>query len=656
MNIDQLRDLINYHSRQYYVLDDPKISDSEFDALMRQLIKMEEDDPSLVTPDSPTQRVGGMVLEGFEPVTHQVPLQSLNDAFSFEELCEFDERVRQAVGDVEYDVELKIDGLSVALEYREGVLVRGATRGDGLVGEDVTQNLKTIAAIPLKLAKPETLTVRGEVFMTKKAFAALNERQQEAGAPLFQNPRNAAAGSLRQLDSAITASRGLSIFVFNLQTAEDLSFETHTQSLDYLEELGFLVVPKRDTFATIKACYEEILKIGEARGDLPFDIDGAVIKVNSLAQREQLGSTAKCPRWAVAYKFPAEQQKTKLTDIVVQVGRTGVLTPNAVLEPVKIAGSTVSRTTLHNIDYIREKDIKIGDTVVIQKAGDVIPEVVSVVKSARTGAEKEFYMPEVCPVCGAAVTRLEGEAAVLCTGGECPAQLERNIIHFASRDAMDIEGLGPAIVRQMLEKNMIKSAADLYFLNKDEVAQMDKMGEKSAQNLMEAIEKTKQNDLSRLIFALGIRQVGQKAGKILARTFGSMDALMAADAETLAALYDVGEITAQSIVQYFSQPQTKDIISRLKEAGVNMQSREQQTGGGGAFSGKTVVLTGTLSGLTRGEATEKIEAAGGKVTGSVSKKTSFVIAGAEAGSKLAKAESLGVQVLSEDEFLKMLEA
>ena len=654
MNIDQLRDLINYHSRQYYVLDDPKISDSEFDALMRQLIKMEEDDPSCITPDSPTQRVGGMVLEGFETVTHQVPLQSLNDAFSYEELCEFDERVRQAVGDVEYDVELKIDGLSVALEYREGVFTRGATRGDGLVGEDVTQNLKTIAAIPLKLAKPETLTVRGEVFMTKKAFAALNERQQEAGAPLFQNPRNAAAGSLRQLDSAITASRGLSIFVFNLQRAEGLSFETHTQSLNYLEELGFLVVPKREVFATMEACYEEILKIGEGRGDLPFDIDGAVIKVNSLALREQLGSTAKCPRWAVAYKFPAEQQKTKLTDIVVQVGRTGVLTPNAVLEPVKIAGSTVSRTTLHNIDYIREKDIKIGDTVVIQKAGDVIPEVVSVEKSARTGEEKEFHMPEVCPVCGAAVTRLEGEAATRCTGGECPAQLERNIIHFASRNAMDIDGLGPAIVRQMLEKNMIKSAADLYFLNKDEVAQMDKMGEKSAQNLLEAIEKTKKNDLSRLIFALGIRQVGQKAGKTLARTFRSMDALMAADAETLAALYDVGEITAQSIVQYFDQPQTKDIINRLKEAGVNMQSSEQAAEGG-AFAGKTVVLTGTLSKFTRDAATEKIEAAGGKVTGSVSKKTSFVLAGAEAGSKLSKAESLGIPVLSEDEFLKMLE-
>lgn len=653
MNIDQLRDFINYHSRQYYVLDDPKISDSEFDALMRQLIKMEEDDPSLITPDSPTQRVGGMVLEGFETVTHQVPLQSLNDAFSYEELCEFDQRVRQAVGDAEYDVELKIDGLSVALEYENGVFTRGATRGDGLVGEDVTQNLKTIAAIPLKLSRPETLTVRGEVFMTKKAFAALNARQQEAGAPLFQNPRNAAAGSLRQLDSAITASRGLSIFVFNLQRAEGLSFETHTQSLNYLEELGFLVVPKREVFSTMEACYEEILKIGEERGDLPFDIDGAVIKVNSLALREQLGSTAKCPRWAVAYKFPAEQQKTKLTDIVVQVGRTGVLTPNAVLEPVKIAGSTVSRTTLHNMDYIREKDIKIGDTVVIQKAGDVIPEVVSVEKSARTGEEKEFYMPEVCPVCGAAVIRLEGEAATRCTGGECPAQLERNIIHFASRNAMDIDGLGPAIVRQMLEKNMIKSAADLYFLNKDEVAQMDKMGEKSAQNLLEAIEKTKKNDLSRLIFALGIRQVGQKAGKTLARTFRNMDALMAADAETLAALYDVGEITAQSIVQYFGQPQTRDIINRLKEAGVNMQS-SQKADEGGAFAGKTVVLTGTLSKFTRDAATEKIEAAGGKVTGSVSKKTSFVLAGAEAGSKLLKAESLGIPVLSEDEFLKML--
>lgn len=649
MNISELREYLNHHAYLYYVKDAPEINDSEYDALLSELKKMEDENPELITPDSPTQRVGGAVIDGFEPVVHKIPLQSLNDAFSKEAVLDFGSKI----GKAQYDVELKIDGLSVALIYEKGYFVQGATRGDGAVGEDVTQNLKTIKSIPLRLKEDVTLTVRGEVYMPRSSFISLNEQREIAGEPLFANPRNAAAGSLRQLNSSITATRKLDILVFNLQSIEGKSFKTHSESLDYLSFLGFKVVPLRNVFDNIEEAYEEVQRIGEMRGELPFDIDGAVIKVNSLEQREALGSTSKSPRWAIAYKFPAERQETVVEDIIVNVGRTGVLTPNAILRPVRIAGSLVSRTTLHNIDFIREKDLLIGDTVVIEKAGDIIPEVVEVFKAKRNGSERQFEMPSVCPACGAQVFRQEGEAAVRCLGAECPAQLLRNIIHFASRDAMNIDGLGPAIIGQLHDKGLIKNTADLYSLNEAEIAELDKMGKKSAENLISAIEKTKSNDLSRLIFALGIRQVGQKAGKMLSKHFKSMDALMKATKDELAEIMDIGETTANSIVDYFTQPQSIDIINRLKLAGVNMLSLEEDNDDK-RFLGLTFVLTGTLNSYTRNEAAEIIENFGGKVSGSVSKKTSYVLAGSEAGSKLDKAVALGVKVIDEQEFSSML--
>jgi len=556
---------------------------------------------------------------------------------------------------VEYVVELKIDGLSVSLEYENGIFVRGSTRGDGIIGENVTQNLKTIKTIPLKLKDAiPYLEVRGEVFMSRDNFLKLNAQREALEEPLFANPRNAAAGSLRQLDPKITATRKLDIFVFNIQQIRGREFDTHVETLDYLKNQGFKVSPSYNTFDNIKDAYKEVLRLGEMRGELPFEIDGAVIKVNLLNQRNILGSTSKVPKWAVAFKFPAERKKTKLKDIIIQVGRTGALTPNAVLEPVRLAGTTVSRATLHNMDYIRQKDIRIGDTVVVQKAGDIIPEVVEVVFDDRDGSEIEFNMPEHCPVCGADVMREPGEAVTRCTGIECPAQLLRNIIHFASRDAMNIEGLGPAIIEQLLDKQLIKGAANLYTLQFDDLVNMERMGKKSAENLLNAIERSKKNDLGRLIYAFGIRLIGQRAAKLLADHFGSMDNLMKASFEELITINEIGDKMAESVVKFFAQEQTLDTIEKLKAAGVNMIKLGNQSKGSNKLEGKTFVLTGTLPTLTRKEASELIEANGGKVSGSVSKKTSYVLAGEEAGSKLTKAQELRIPIITEEEFMKMI--
>ncbi len=653
MDINELRELINYHSQKYYTEDQPEISDFEYDALMRQLKQMEAEHPELITPDSPTQRIGGAVLEGFESVPHPVQMQSLNDVFSRQEVLDFGIKTAGVIEAPEYVTELKIDGLSVSLEYRDGVFFRGSTRGDGNVGEDVTENLKTIRSIPLKIKEPiPYLEVRGEVFMPHSSFERLNRLQEEQELKPFKNPRNAAAGSLRQLDSKITARRGLDIFVFNVQQIEGRELTTHSESIAFLASMGFKTIPIRTVYKTIEDAFCEVERIGEARGELGFDIDGAVIKVNSLAQREILGSTAKCPRWAVAFKFPPEKKETKLLDITVQVGRTGVLTPNAVLEPVRLAGTTVSRATLHNIDYIREKDIRIGDIVVVQKAGDIIPEVLNVVMEKRSGSETEFFMPEHCPVCGARTLREEGEAAVRCTGGECPAQLARNIIHFTSRDAMDIEGLGPALVNRMLDEGLIRSVADLYSLKPEQLEGLEKMGKKSAAKLVAAIDRSKSKDLGNLLFALGIRHVGSRGGKQLARHFRQLDALRLASEEEIAAVEDMGMITAASIKIFFAQEQNMDIVEGLRRAGVNFECRDDVSAGG-MLSGKTFVLTGTLPNMKRSEAAALIEGCGGKVSSSVSKKTDYVVAGEDAGSKLDKANALGISVITEEELVAM---
>ena len=654
MDIEKLRELINYHSNLYYTMDEPEISDFEYDALMSKLKKMEEENPELITPDSPTQRIGGKILDGFSEVVHSVQMQSLNDVFDRESVIDFGEKTESALGEkVEYITEMKIDGLSVSLEYRDGYFFRGSTRGDGTVGEDVTENLKTIRNIPLKLAENiEYLEVRGEVFMPHSSFIRLNEIQEERDQKPFKNPRNAAAGSLRQLDSSIVAQRKLDIYVFNIQQIVGKEIKTHQEGLLYLSKLGFKTIPDTPVCDSIEKAFEEVQKIGDMRQNLGFDIDGAVIKVNSLAQRERLGSTAKCPKWAVAYKYPPEIKETKLLDIVIQVGRTGVLTPNAVLESVSLAGTTVSRATLHNIDYIREKDIRIGDSVLVQKAGDIIPEVLSVVKEKRSGNEVIFNMPERCPVCGGQVYREEGEAAVRCTGGECRAQLARNIIHFASRDAMDIEGLGPALVEKLLENKIISSVSDLYDIKKDDISALDKMGEKSAQNLVDAINKSKENDLSRLIFALGIRHVGARNAQILAMHFKTMDAIIKADAEDISSVPEIGGVIAQSIVNFFNEKQNIEIIQKLRAHGLNFNCNEVKAGG--VFSGKVFVLTGTLPTLTRSEASKIITDNGGKVSSSVSKKTDYVLAGEEAGSKLDKANALGITVITEDELKGMI--
>lgn len=648
----RLRETLAEAGYRYYVLDDPTMEDYEYDRQLRRLEELEAEHPEEVTPDSPTQRVGGAALDSFQQVTHPVPLESLQDVFSPEEVAEFDERMSEALGNVSYSVEPKVDGLSVALEYRDGVFVQGATRGDGQVGEDVTENLRTIKSIPMTLPdKLPRLIVRGEVFMPKNVFHKLNRQREENGEPLFANPRNAAAGSLRQLDPKICAKRLLDIRVFNLQLAEGREFATHSETIEYIASQGFRTIPLKvlDHAEDINA---EIVRLGDSREKLPFDMDGAVVKVNSLSERAAVGSTAKCPRWAIAYKYPPEQKPSQVLDIVVQVGRTGVLTPKVVVEPVRLAGTTVTNATLHNQDFIDEKDIRIGDTVVLQKAGEIIPEVVAVLKDLRPEGAEPYHLPEVCPVCGAPVEKDPEGAFHRCTGAECPAQLHRNLTHFASRDAMDIDGMGPAVMRQLIDRDLVKNPADLYFLTTDQLASLDRMGKKSAQNAVDAIAASKERGLERLLYALGIRQVGQKAGKILAARFGTFDALSQATEEELTAIDDVGAVTAAYIREWIDSPQSRHLIGRLREAGVSMEAARQSAGE--QFKGMTFVLTGALEKFTRDEAAELIEARGGKASGSVSKKTTYVVAGANAGSKLRKANELGIQVLTEEEFSDML--
>ncbi|SHF54362.1 DNA ligase (NAD+) [Caldanaerobius fijiensis DSM 17918] len=651
--IEELRKMISHHDYMYYVLDSPEISDDEYDRLMNELKMLESQHPELITPDSPTQRVGGQPLKEFAQHQHSIPLLSLDDVFNGGELRDFDRRVKEAVGDTDYVLELKIDGLSVALQYERGTFVRGATRGDGYVGEDVTQNLKTIRSIPLRLKEDVTLEVRGEVYMPKKYFAELNQAREEEGQPLFANPRNAAAGSLRQLDPAITAKRQLDIFVFNLQRIEGREFKTHIEALEYLKDIGFKISPYLIHVNSIDEALSYIEEWREKRHQLPFEIDGMVLKVNDLAKRDVLGATARHYRWAVAYKFPAERQKAKVEDIIVQVGRTGVITPTAVLTPVRLAGTTVSRATLHNEDYIKEKDIRIGDTVLVQKAGDIIPEVVEVVKEERTGHEIPFAMPDRCPECGAKTVRIEGEAAVRCPNLNCPAQIKRGIIHFASRDAMDIEGLGPAIISQLIDNGLVKNVADIYYLKYDDLIKLERMGDKSANNLLTAIENSKKNDLGRLLFGLGIRYIGSKAADTLADWFKDIDEIMKAKEEDLLQVPEVGEKMAESVVAFFADDHNREMIERLKAAGVNMR-RVGRSISSNKFQGMTFVLTGTLERYTRAEATEIIEKNGGKVSSSVSKKTTYVLAGKDPGSKLEKAQKLGVPIISEEEFEKML--
>lgn len=648
----ELAEQIRYHNKKYYDEDAPEIDDAEYDTLYRQLENLEAEFPKLVTPDSPTQKVGGHVLAKFSPVTHTVPMESLHDSFSEQELVDFDRRVRAAAGDPVYIVEPKFDGLSVSVEYRDGVLVRGSTRGDGLVGEDITDNIKTIRTVPKKLNEPiPFLEVRGEVYMSHKVFFELSAQQELNGEKPFKNPRNAAAGSLRQKDAKITASRKLDIFVFNVQQANGAALQYHDEALNFLKRLGFAVPPFFTPCRTIEEVIAEVKRIGEMRGSLDYSIDGAVVKVNSFAQRSLLGSTAKFPRWAEAFKYPPEEKQTKVLDIEINVGRTGVLTPTGVFEPVTLAGTTVSRATLHNQDFVSEKDIRVGDTVILRKAGEIIPEVVSVVSHEEVS--EPFRMPAVCPSCGAPVTREEGEAATRCTNPECPAQLLRHLIHFCSRDAMDIDGLGPAVLEQLISGSLIASPADLYSLTLAQLTGMERMGQKSSENRLNAIAKSKQNDLYRLVFALGIPHIGLKAAKLLTARFGNIDAIFHASEEEIASIDGFGEIMAQSVRQFFDLPNTAHLIGRLRDAGINMVSMVS-TSTDSRFAGKTFVLTGTLSTLTRPQATEIIEKFGGKVSGSVSKKTDYVLAGEDAGSKLTKANQLGVKVITEEEFDKLI--
>ncbi len=650
--VKELTQILNDANYRYYVLDDPQLPDFEYDRLLRELEDLEKEHPELAKPDSPTNRVGGEALSKFEKVVHPVPLMSLQDVFSMDELSEFCSKILSQYPDVDFSIEPKIDGLSVALEYENGIFVRGATRGDGTVGEDVTQNLKTIRSIPMQLSNaPGRLIVRGEVFMPKASFEKLNAQQEYEGKPLFANPRNAAAGSLRQLDPKIAGKRGLDIYIFNIQLAEGVSFKTHQESLDYLRSLQFKVIPN-ELLRNIDSIQNHILQINENRESLICDIDGAVIKVNDLTLREKLGSTAKFPRWAAAYKYPPEIKSTVIEDIVVQVGRTGVLTPKAVVKPVRLAGTTVTNATLHNQDFISERDIRIGDTVKIRKAGEIIPEILEVELDKRSGDSVAYCLPSVCPVCGAATQKDDDGAFIRCTGAECPAQLSRNIAHFVSRDAMDIDGLGSAIVEALIEKGFIKSPADIYYLTLDQMKSLWQKGEVAANKLLEAIEGSKQQDLSKLIYALGIRQVGAKTGKVLATHFGSMDALMSATAEQLREIPDIGDITADSIVQWFRQPQSINMIDKLRNAGVNFENKRVITDS--RFAGLTFVLTGALTQFTREEATEKIELFGGKTSGSVSKKTSYVVVGENAGSKERKARELGIPILSENDLLDMM--
>ena len=651
--MEQLVQMLTEANYRYYVLDDPTMPDFEYDHLLRELEDLEKANPELARADSPTQRVGGEALSKFEKIAHPVPLMSLQDVFSMEELDDFLGKVLEAEPGTEFSVEPKIDGLSVALEYVDGKFVKGATRGDGNVGEDVTENLKTIRSIPMVIENaPPRLIVRGEVFMPKKSFEKLNERQEAEGKPLFANPRNAAAGSLRQLDPKIAAKRGLDILVFNVQLAEGMVFTSHTQSLEYMKKLRFKVIPY-EKYSTIRDVNAQVIAINENREQLSCDIDGAVIKVNDLAQRERLGATAKFPRWAAAYKYPPEIKPTIVEDIVVQVGRTGVLTPKAVVRPVRLAGTTVTNATLHNQDFITERDIRIGDTVRIRKAGEIIPEILDVDMSKRPADAVAYRLPAVCPVCGAPTVKDEDGAFLRCTGAECPAQLSRNIAHFVSRDAMDIEGLGSAIVEALIDKGFVSSPADIYYLTMEQVKSLWQKGETAAKKLLTAVEASKGQDVSRLIYALGIRQVGAKTGKVLASTFGTLDKLMEASVEELTAVPDVGAVTAQSIADWFAQPQARHMVERLRQAGVNFESKRVMSDT--RFAGMTFVLTGALSKFTREEATEKIELFGGKTSGSVSKKTSYVVVGENAGSKERKARELGIPILSEDDFLNMLQ-
>ena len=668
--IDELNELTSYHAKKYYDDDDPEISDFEYDMLMNELKNLEREFPEFINENSLTQKVGGTIKEGFEKVTHEVPLQSLQDIFNFEELYSFDERVKKTLIsesnknneseknksskiNVKYVVETKIDGLSVSLEYEKGIFVRGATRGNGLIGENITENLKTIKHIPKILKEPITITVRGEVFIGTKEFEKMNFEREQNEETVFANARNAAAGSLRQLDSNETAKRPLDIFIFNVQKSNDIKFTSHYESLLYLEKLGFNVNPVKVLVNNVENAIKEIEKIGENRENLGFGIDGAVVKVDNLNQRDILGVTYKVPKWAIAYKYPPERKETLLKDIIFQVGRTGAITPMAILEPVKVAGSTISKTTLHNEDFVLEKEIKIGDTVVIQKAGDVIPEIVDVVKSKRTGKEINFEMPRTCPVCGAMAVRIEGESATRCIGIECPAKQLRSIIHFASREAMNILGLGDNIIEDLLNRGMIKNIADLYELKIEDLEKLKKNGRKFAQNLYNAIQNSKSNDLYRLITGLGIRNIGVKASKSLAKFYKNMNNLMNASIEELTQIDDLGEIMAKSIYEFFNQGQTKNLIQRLKDNGINMEYIKEE-GADDRFKDMIFVLTGTLENYSRKEAEELVEKFGGKTSSSVSKKTTYVVAGENSGSKLDKAQALGVKVISETEFEELL--
>ena len=655
--IEELRKETAYHAKKYYDDDNPEISDFEYDMLMVELRNLEAKYPDLISKESLTQKVGGTVKEGFEKVTHEVPLQSLQDIFNFDDLYAFDEKMKEQANkfskELKYVVETKIDGLSAALEYKKGKFVRGATRGNGLVGEDVTKNMLTIKHIPKELKEPIDITVRGEVFIGTNEFEKLNEERALEEQPLFANARNAAAGSLRQLDSKITEKRPLDIFIFNVQKSEDIKFTSHYESLLYMEKLGFNVNPVKILCNNIEKVIEAINQIGKQRKDLYFGIDGAVIKVDDLELREKIGSNYKVPKWAIAYKYPPEKKETVVKDIVCQVGRTGAITPLAILEPVVVAGSTISKTTLHNEDFIKEKDLKIGDHVYIQKAGDVIPEVVEVIKEKRTGKEIDFEMPKMCPVCGAEVVRLDGEAVNRCIGIECPAKILRNITHFVSREAMNIDGLGESIIEQLIEKGLINNIADIYYLTYEDISSLKKDGEKFTKNLLNSIENSKNNDLDRVICSLGIKNVGAKLAKILAKEFKNIDDLMNASVIRLNSINDVGEITANNIYEFFKQEQTIDLINRLKNAGVNMEYLQQESDDE-RFFGKTFVLTGSLSNYTRDEASKIIEDFGGKTSSSVSKKTTYLLAGEDAGSKLTKAEQLGVTIITEREFEDMI--
>lgn len=658
LQIDNLIDKINYHSDKYYNQDTPEISDFEYDMLMKKLIKLEAENPEFKRVDSPSNRVGGMALDKFDQVTHKNPMLSLSNAYSAEDLRDFDRRVREMTdGDVEYVVEFKIDGLSVGITYENGEFKSAATRGNGIIGEDISKNAMTIKSVPLKIDDKREIIVRGEVYISKENFEKVNEYQEEHDLQIFANPRNLAAGSLRQLDSKLTAKRPLDIFVFNLENINELDgIDTHSDSLEYLKKLGFSVSENYKICKSIDEVIEFIEYWTENRGSLKFDIDGMVVKVNNIEQRNEMGFTAKSPRWAIAYKFPAERKKSKILDIEVEVGRTGTITPTAILEPVRLAGTSVSRATLHNEDFIREKDIKLFDHVIVQKAGDIIPQIVEVVKEDRTGDEKDFVMPSVCPECGEPTVRLEGEAAVKCINISCPAQIRRGMIHFVSREAMDIDGMGESIITLFLKEGLIKDVSDIYYLKKEQIVPLERMGEKSADNLIKAIEKSKSNDLWRLINGLGIRFVGVKGAKILASNFSSLDEIMNADVERLQQLEEFGSIMSESVVKFFREEQNLAVIQKLKEAGVNTEAGEDKSEGiPQLFEGMKIVLTGTLPTLKRNQAKEIIELRGGKATSSVSKSTTFVLAGEEAGSKLTKANDLGIKVIDEDMFLKLSE-